>query len=171
MSLRVDHFRLHYHYYSCSKLTVEGKHATTFQPTPRLTPKDWTHTKIWKSKVKFFLSIRADQVQRHSPSARMVHLDKNLHHSTCNRPTPRFRSKDPTRTTIGENLMWQTFCPVGQAMFTDICLFQGDSSGKYFHYSIHNPRIQTHPQTPDKVKLFTKGSLSYLSSPRLAKMN
>ena len=41
-------------------------------------------------------------------------------------------------------------------------MFQGDSSGKNLNYSIHNPRIQTHPQRPDshhkvrksKVELF-----------------
>ena len=44
MSLSVDHMRLHYHHYPYSKLTVEDKDATPFQPTPRLIPKDWTHT-------------------------------------------------------------------------------------------------------------------------------
>ena len=64
MSLSVDHMRLHYHHYPYSKLTVEDKNSTPFQPTPRLIPKDWTHTTDRKSKVKLFDPFsRADQVQ------------------------------------------------------------------------------------------------------------
>ena len=162
MSLRADHIRLHYHHYHSLpifKADSWGQKCHTIPTHTQTHPQRLdSHHKIWKSKVKLFLSIRADQVQWHSPFARMVHLDKNPHHFTCNHPTPRFRSKDPTHITIGEKLMWQKFCPLGQTIFTEIYwnMFVPGS------LLIHNPTIQTHPQRLDshhkvrksKVKLF-----------------
>ena len=105
---------------SGQKSTPFQKRPPHTQTKPQRSPKLDSHHEIRKSAVKLFLSIRADLVQWHSPSARIAHLNKNSQHSTCNHPTPRFRSKDSTHITTGEKRMWQKFCPLGQTIFTEI---------------------------------------------------